>query len=321
MSQFFFKKHVLVTGGSGFIGSNLVDFLMKLGAKVHVATRGKRRSYWSNEPEIIYGDLSDKEFCLRALKDIDYVFHLAAEGFTSIANPSESAKNFILNILINSNIFYACQETKVSHLLFASSLNVYDSGLDILSDEEPWTNHPHPAQKYFAWTKRIGELQVQSLHELGKTKTSIVRIGGAYGTRDNFDPQTARVIPALINKAYNLNEKFVVWGTGEAQRSFVFVDDIVEAMCLCMEKNSKADPINIGSKEPTSIKDLVSLILKIVNSPHTPYFDKTKPEGIPKIVITTSKAKSILEWEAKTPLEMGLKKTISWYEKNFKKNT
>ena len=114
--------------------------------------------------EVCKGDLKNMDFCKEIVKKTNYVFHLAAEGFTSIANPLEAAKNFTPNITMNSNIFSACSQSDVSHVLFASSLNVYDSGKDKLSDEEPWLNHPHPAQKYFAWSKRIGEMQLQAFH-------------------------------------------------------------------------------------------------------------------------------------------------------------
>jgi GDP-L-fucose synthase len=315
LSKFFSGKNVLVTGGTGFIGSNLVDFLFDLGANVRVIARGNRKGIWNKTPEIMCGNLQEREFCNKAVKGIDYVFHLASEGFTSISNPSDSARNFTPNILINSNLLLSSKENGIKRFQFASSLNVYDSGLDILSDEKPWSNEPHPAQKYFAWTKRIGELQLRALHELGDFKGSIVRIGAAYGPRDNFDPLTARVIPSLIVKAHDANEKFVVWGTGNAQRSFVFVTDVVKAMCMCMEKYSEADPINIGSKESTSIKDLVMLIIQLSNSPKVPFFDNTKPEGIPKIVITTYKAKTKIDWEAETSLDEGLGNTISWYKK------
>lgn len=321
MSAFFSNKKVLVTGGTGFIGSNLVNYLFDLGADVRVVSRGHKTSFWKMKPEIITGDLTDKEFCDRSIMGIDYVFHVAAEGFTSIANPLAAAKSFLPNILMTSNLLAACKESTVTHFQFTSSLNVYDAGLDVLSDEKPWSTEPHPAQKYFAWTKRIGEMQLCALHELGCLKGSIVRIGAAYGPNDNFDPATARVIPSLIVKAFDPAKEFIVWGSGNAKRSFVFIEDVVKAMCLCMEKYSTADPLNVGSKESTSIRDLVLLITQLSKSSHKPHFDTTKPEGIPKIVITTDKAKSKIGWEAQTSLEEGLQRTISWYRNAILKNS
>lgn len=316
MSKFFKNKSILVTGGTGFIGSNLVDFLIKEGAEVKITSKNHNNVKYK-EIEVKKGDLKNMDFCKDIVKGVDYVFHLAAEGFTSIANPLETAKNFTPNITINSNIFSACSDSEVSHVLFASSLNVYDSGKEKLSDEEPWINHPHPAQKYFAWSKRLGEMQLQAFHDLGLFKGAIVRIGAAYGPKDNFDISSARVIPSLIVKAFTPKEKFIVWGSGNAQRSFVHVNDIVDAMCKCMEKYSKADPINIGSKESTSIKELANLIINITGSKKKPFFDESKPEGIPKITISTEKAKLKIGWESKINLREGLKNTILWYRENI----
>jgi len=313
MLDFFDGKRVLVTGGTGFIGSNLVEILTTKGAQVRVVSKNKQSLDWKIEPEIYVGDLKNIDFCKKSLKDIDFVFHLAAEGFTSIANQSLAAKNFTPNIIINSNIMSSCKEAGVSHFLFCSSLNVYETGLDVLSDEKPWTGHPYDAQKHFAWTKRVGELQTQAFHELGDFKASIVRVGAAYGQHDNFDPKFARVIPSLIIKAFSDSDKIEVWGSGDAQRSFVFAKDIAEAMCLCMAKHSMADAINVGSQESTSINDLVHMIKELTNTKKKIIFDKTKPEGIPKITITTQKAKEKIGWEATTSLREGLKETISWY--------
>jgi GDP-L-fucose synthase len=315
LSDFFRDKQVLVTGGTGFIGSNLVDFLSKLGAKVRVTSRNRKKQMWDREPEVIYGDLKNYDFCEKAVAGMDYVFHLAAEGFTAIANPENSAKSFTPNILINSNIFSACKNSNVSHLLFASSLNVYDSDLNILSDEQPWLSHPHHSQKFFAWTKRIAEMQAQTYHDLNEFKVSIVRIGAVYGPKDNFNLENARVVPSLIAKVNNTNNDLIVWGSGKAERSFVFIDDAVDAITRCMEKYSEADPVNIGSGRFTSIKELVDLIVKISKSSHIPKFDISKPEGILKTIITIDKAKSKLGWESQTSLAEGLKKTIEWYQK------
>lgn len=308
------NKNVLVTGATGLIGSHIVSGLLKKDANIRI-TIHEKANFFGSSVETITGDLKNYDFCEKAVTGMDYVFHLAAEGFTAIANPENSAKSFTPNILINSNIFLACKNSNVSHILFASSLNVYDADLNVLSDEQPWLSHPHNSQKFFGWTKRIAEMQAQTYHELNEFKVSIVRIGAVYGPKDNFNLENARVVPSLISKANHPKNDLVVWGSGNAQRSFVFVEDAVDAITRCMEEYSEADPVNIGSSRFTSIKELVTLIVKISNSAHIPKFDISKPEGILKTIITTEKAKSKIGWESQTSLEEGLKKTIEWYQK------
>lgn len=318
MSDFFKNKHVLVTGGTGFIGSNLVNALNQHGAKVRIASRGTHKNFRDLEyDEFCKGNLENLNFCKDVVKNIDYVFHVAAQGFTSISDPKQSKHDFITNMLINSNILTACRDDVPTHFQFVSSVNVCDVGSTILTDEIPWKSHPHDAQKYFAWAKRMGELQLQSIHELGFIDGSIVRIGAAYGPKDNFDVKTARVIPSLISKIFDTSDTLEVWGSGNASRSFVYVDDIVESMLLCMEKYSEADPLNIGSSQSTSIADLVTIIHKLCNSSKKIIFDTSKLEGIPKITITTEKAKRESGWKSKIPLDEGLKNTIDWYKKNI----
>ena len=320
MFDFFKNKHVLVTGGTGFIGSNLIYTLKQHGAKIRIASSGMRQIDWELEyDEFCKGNLINLNFCKEIVKDIDCVFHVAAQGFTSISDPNQSKYDFNTNMLINANMFNACRDGDPQYFQFVSSVNVCDAGSSILSDEIPWKSHPHDAQKYFAWTKRMGELQLQSIHELGFFKGSIVRIGAAYGPKDNFELKTARVIPSIISKIHDNSDALQVWGSGNALRSFVYIDDVVESMLLCMEKYSTSDPLNIGSSQSTSISDLVTIIHNLCKSSKKIIFDTSKPEGIPKITITTDKTKSKIGWSSKISLENGLSKTIEWYKKNILK--
>ena len=139
-----------------------------------------------------------------------------------------------------------------------------------------------------------------------------------YGPRDNFDPKSSHVIPALIKKCFdaikeNKNE-IVVWGTGNATREFLYVEDATEGIMLATEKYDKPEPVNLGAGFEISIKDLVELIAKLTGFKGKIIWDTTKPDGQPRRCLDTSKAEKEFGFKAKTPFEEGLKKTIEWYK-------
>jgi nucleoside-diphosphate-sugar epimerase len=318
----------LVTGGAGFIGSHLVDELVRKGAEVRVVdnlSRGKLENLEQcrDKIEFVKGDLTEKDIAESVLKDIDFCFHLAAVvgGVEYMAShPAE----FLKTMLMNYNIIEACRKIDVERLLYTSSACAYPVHLQESVDQAPLKEED--ALKYgampdsdYGWAKLLGEVQCQSYHRAYGMKISIVRPFNPYGPRESFDPKDSHVIPSLIRKAVFREHPFVVWGSGQQIRAFTYISDIVEGIILGIEKVPDADPVNLGSSEYTTIRELAELILKLTNYNTNIVWDKTKPEGVKVRRSDMSKAFRLLGWEPKISLEEGVKKTIDWYLEQISK--
>lgn len=312
-------NRVLVTGGTGFVGTNLCIYLQSIGCDVIIASRGIRKSYLSSNFEIIHGNLSNTEDCKKAVKDVDYIFHLAASGFTSITDTKLAARTFNDNILMNGNILKAALNSGVKKFLFASSGSIYPPHLSLLEEEKAWDGNPHSAEWYFAWTKRLGELQCKSLYDEFKFPIAICRIGAVYGPFDNFDPSTARVVPALIGRTVKGKDPLIVWGSGKAIRSFVYIDDVIRGLCETLDNYAVSDALNIAVSSSSSIKNVVTTIIKICKYKGKIVFDASKPGGNPYKVMSHKKALEKISFLAKVSLEEGMQKTIKWYNENRNK--
>src|SRR5712692_3361568 len=247
--MYYDDKKVLVTGGTGFIGSNLVEHLLNLGAKVRTISRGNKKNELAKDVQVMQGDLTNLHTCRNAAKGMDYVFHLAAAGGGLVYNMNHPAGTLTPNLLINTNMLEGARLENVERYLFSGSSSVYPPNLDVLEEEKAWEGNPHGSDSFFAWSKRMGELQAKAYADEYDMSIALVRLGNPYGPRDNFDLETSHVIPALISKAVNKVDPFVVLGAGEAVRSFVHVKDVVNAMTQVLEVYSKCDPVNIASGE------------------------------------------------------------------------
>jgi GDP-L-fucose synthase len=312
-------KKVLITGGTGFIGRNLVEHLLNLGAAVRIISRGYKKSNILSEVEVMQGDLSDLTVCRKAAKDMDFVFHLAAAGGGLLYNMKHPAGTFTPNVLMNTNMLEAARLENVKRYLFPSSSSVYPPHLEILEEEKAWEGNPHGSDSFFAWSKRMGELQAEAYAKEYGMKIAIVRLGNPYGPHDNFDPETAHVIPSLIHRAVNKVNPFVVWGAGEAVRSFVHVKDVVNAMTTVLERYGICDPVNVASGEAVKIKDVVKIVIELTNYNGELKFDTSKPEGHPLKVMSIKKLQEKVGYEPKIALEEGLKDTVDWYVMNYQR--
>jgi GDP-L-fucose synthase len=310
---FYSGRRVLVTGGTGFIGSNLAKALVVAGAKVRVTTRhaGHKRT---GDAEVLNCDLIDPAQCLKAVRGTDMVFHLAAHGFGIGANVHAQPELFTRNAIMSVNILEAARQAGVQRFLLCSSSSVYDGAADVLDDTKPWTGDPHPSEFGFGWAKRTAEAQARVYAQHADMKIAIVRPSNPYGPMDLFDPQRSHVIPAMVLRALAREDPFTVWGTGKAQRSFVFVDDLVAGMMLALEKHAACDPLNLASPVRTPIAELARKVLAACGAADLKIkFDTTKPEGHPGRFPTTAKAMAAIGWQATTPLDEGISKTVRWY--------
>jgi UDP-glucose 4-epimerase len=330
---------VLVTGGASFIGSHLVDSLLKKGAIVRVAddfssgkienleyplSKRSSRILTYNALSVWKGDLKDKTFTRRVIEDVDVVFHLAAlhggRGYIH-THPAECCTNMILDQLV----FEEAYKAGVDRICFASSACVYPSYLQaetgssyLLKEEDadPFTRDKAFADLEYGWAKLMGEMALKAYHRQYGMKTSSVRIFTAYGPREN----ETHAIVALIAKAFIRMDPYVIWGTGEQDRNFTYVQDIVDALILAAEKIEDGSAVNAGRNDRITINQAAELIFDIVGwRPKQIKHDLTKPQGVASRAADLTRAKKILGWEPKVSYREGFKRTIEWYFANKKK--
>ena len=323
MSTEFEDETVLVTGGTSFIGSHLVEQLVDRGADVRVAddlSSGKTENLAAVEDEIDFyeGNLKHWNFADEATRDIDRLFHLAADhgGRGYISNyPANCATNMALDNIV----FETAVQNGVEKITFASSACTYPTDIqqerkrlqeDMVSFDERGGAY---ADESYGWAKLMGELSLQSFHEQYGVDASSVRIFTAYGPREN---ETHAII-ALIAKAFAGQELFQVWGDGEQTRNFTYVDDIVSALLLANEKITDATPVNAGISEYISINEVVEAIFDYMDEdlPEMNYMTD-KPVGVRHRAADTTRAEEVLGWEPEYSLRDGLAETIDWYTAN-----
>ena len=315
--NFYKDKNVLVTGGNGFVGSFVVERLLKEGANVSVVSRTRKKflSHIENDVKFVKGDLLNRDDALKACKDQDFVFHLASKVAGIGYNIEHSGTMMTENSIMSLNMLDAARKSNVERYQYISSTCVYPREASIPTPEgEGMLGDPEPSNLGYGWAKRVGELQAKMYAKEFGMKVSIIRPMNAYGPRDDFDPETSHVIPALIRKIINAKTEVSIWGSGNQTRSFVYVDDVARGMLIALEKLTAPDPINIGTDEEIKIKDLVSMIVNItgMNDLQIKY-DKTKPEGQLRKTADTKKAEELIQYKPKYSLEEGLKHTIDWY--------
>jgi len=316
----------VVTGGAGFIGCHLVRKLLDQGRDVLVVDNFSRGSLenlkdvGAEEVRWVKADLRDYSQALAAIKDAETVYHLAAVvGSVEYLHGSEQAELRALqdNLVIDANVFRACLQHKVRKIIYASSVSVYPIDLQqrlnvVLSEEDLRYYNPEGG---YGWAKLLGEIELSWMKNID---IGIARIFTAYGPCEPLD-ETAHAVPALIRKAIRYpREDFIVWGTGEQTRSFMYVSDCVEALIRLEEKASNPPIIvNVGSSEPTPIRVLAEKIIEISGKDIEVKYDPSKPVGPLSRTADITKARKILGWSPKVSLEEGLRKTYAWAEKRL----
>jgi len=319
-TEFFKGKKVLVVGGAGFVGVNLIHRLLELGADIRATIHKKPPVV--NDPRVTYVqvELRDPADCAKAVSGIDYVFMCAANTSGAAVIANTPLAHVTPNVIMNTLMIEAAYNAKVKKYLWLSSNTVYPSAEHAVKEEEMMSGEPY--DKYFpvAWMKRFGEV----LCAMYATKikepmtTVVVRPANIYGIFDDFAWETSHVVPALIRKVVERQSPLEVWGDGTEIKDLIYVEDFVEGILLAMEKKDAFDPINIGTGVPVSVKDVLNAALEAEGYANANIvFNTSKPTMIPKRLIDVSKAKRDLGFEAKTTLKEGIKKTVEWYKKTY----
>ena len=307
------NKNVLVTGGTGLIGKPLVELLLQAGANVRVASLDDE-SRCPKGAEFIRGNLMHWDFCQKVVNDMDYVFHLAGVKGSPAMTSKKPASFFVPIISFNTNTMEAARQAGVERYLYTSTIGVY-SPAEVFYEDDVWKTFPSPNDKFAGWAKRMGELQAEAYKiEYGWDNIAIVRPANVYGPYDNFDPNTAMVIPSLIKRALDGENPLIVWGDGSQVRDFIHARDVARGMLLALE-NITGQPINLGSGVGVSIRRIVEIIVNNMKIKPEVVWDTSKPSGDKKRLMDISRAKAI-GFQPMISIEEGIKEVMDWYQEN-----
>jgi len=320
------NKRVLITGGAGFIGSNLLSHLVQNGAEVRVADnlwRGKLSNFISKngyiidiEKQFFKIDLTDYNNCKKVVKDQEIIFHLA--DVVAGINYVFGNEMFIFrkNMLINTNTLRAAIENGKCKYIYVGTACSYPKEMQDKLNPPPLKEedaYPANPESSYGWSKLMGEYECELAQRENLIDIGILRLHNVYGPKCDFSIEKSQVIPSLIRKAINYPaEEFEVWGSGTQRRAFVYVDDVVDALISIVEKGMNKGPIQIGPDSSTSVREIAETIISISGKKIIAQYDTTKREGDVDRYADWSKAKEILDWSPKTSIEDGLRCTYEW---------
>lgn len=302
-------KRVTVTGGSGFLGSYIVKQL--------------QQTEWCGDifvPRSRDYDLRRNEMVRRMYKDFrpDIVIHLAAVVGGIGANRSRPGEFFYDNLMMGTQLIEQGRHFGLEKFVSIGTVCAYPKFTPVpFKEEDLWQGYPEETNAPYGLAKKMLLVQGQAYRQQYGFNAIYLLPTNLYGPRDNFDPASSHVIPALIKKCVDALEKgekqLVVWGDGSPTREFLYVEDCAEAIILAAERYDQPEPVNIGSGFEISIKDLIHLIAEITGFSGEIVWDTSKPNGQPRRGLDVSRAKQLFGFEAKTDFHVALKQTVQWY--------
>jgi len=310
--QFWRHRRVVVTGGTGFLGSFVVERL---------------RERWATEvfvPRSKDYDLRHLDATQRMLREAkpDIAIHLAARVGGIGANRAYPAEFFYDNLMMSVSLFHECWRFGVEKFVAIGTVCAYPKFTSVPFKEETlWDGYPEETNAPYGLGKKMLLVQSQAYRQQYGYNSIFLLPTNLYGPGDKFDLETSHVIPALIRKCIEAKERgdnhIVVWGTGKPTREFLYVEDAAEGILLATERYNESGPVNLGSGMEISIKDLVHLIAQLTGFEGEIVWDTSKPDGQPRRCLDTSKAERLFGFRAGTPFEEGLRRTVQWYEQTL----
>ncbi len=307
----FKRQKILLTGGAGFLGSNVHKLLLSKGVKEKNILIPRRRT----------ADLRKMNNCLKWSKGVDMVIHLAGDVGGIGYNRDFPGSLFYDNLLMGINMIEAARQNKVKKFVCVGTICAYPKFTPVpFKEKDLWTGYPEETNAAYGIAKKSLLVMLQAYRQQYKFNGIYLLPVNLYGPGDNFDPRNSHVIAALIKKVYdakkNGDKQIIVWGDGSPTREFFYVEDAARAVVMAAEKYNKSDPVNIGSGFEISIKHLANLIVRLMSYKGKIVWDKTKPNGQPRRRLDVSKAAKEFAFKAKIKFNQGLTKTIDWYVKH-----
>ncbi len=314
MKNFYKNKRILVAGGTGLVGIQVIKILDELGAKV-TSVSLDRIKIESKNIKFIKKDLRNFKNCVQLTKNIDIVINLAGVAGSPQITRSKPKSIFTPNILFAINLLEASVINNIKYYLHTSSYGVYNPDGEMKENENIWMKNLSPNDLFGGWSKRTGELHVEAIRkEYPKMIIPIIRPSNIFGPYANFDNKNSMVVPSLISKITSSPKEVKMFGDGSQVRDFVYSKDVARMILLILNKKINGT-FNVGSGKGVSIKTLANKIKLISNSKSKLKFEKKAFSGDKKRILNVSKAKKNKVF-AKTSFDQSLKDTINWYLKN-----
>ena len=308
------NKKVVVTGGSGFVGTHFIQELLDRGANVRTSIHKTPLKIQDDRIEVLENiDLTKLDDAMKLVEGVDFVIHCA--GY--IGHPSSIPTDYQIGlnqINVITNVLEACYKQGVKRFLDLNSSTGYPDRRYPITEDEYWDDEPFISYYSYGWMRRYREKLMEHTSHLTDMHIGIARGTAIFGPHDNFDLETCHVIPALIKRCLSGEDPFVVWGSPDVTRDFMYVKDLVKGCLLVLEKGESMRPYNVGSGTGVTIGELVQAVVTSSDKNPTIEWDNSKPTTIPYKVSSIERLQNELDFKPDYTFEQGIKETMEWYE-------
>ena len=306
-------KRVVVTGGSGFVGTHYITELLSRGANVVTHIHERPLQIQDDRIEVLENiDLENINDCMKLVDGADYVVHSAGK----ICHPSDVSTDFqvaLNQIAVITNVLEASYKSNVKGFVDVNSSTGYPDRRYPITEDEYWDDEPYIAYYGYGWMRRYREKVMEHCSHLTDMKIAICRGTAMFGPYDNFNLKTCHVVPALIKRVLSDENPFIAWGSPDVVREFLYVKDVVNGALLVLEKGESMRPYNLGYGSTITIGDILNTILEVTGKNPKVEWDNSKPTTIPFRSCSTERIEKELGFKPRYSFKEGIEQTVEWY--------